>query len=338
MPVVRTITPGSQYGPLRADLHYDLQTGYSVLLGKNNAGKSSLLQLIFRDLTAQNDPQGFRSTALILADRGYVDPTAQPGAGSLETWNRDIIRYLASEPLQHGTNLLGPTRSELTRLLMHGDLVAQVQEMGLLLERLGLERFTLTGSQQVQFRDIVVFAQGSGLRAVLPILAALTNPEVETILIDEPETSLEPRLAKVLRDVLIEAGETKTILVATHSHLFVHRDAIEANAVMTNSEGRVEIRALQGKEDLYDAVFDLLGSSTEDLFFPGNYLIVEGASDQVIAQKTLELLGAHSPTVKVLAARGIDAVRDSVESVYRASIPLTTEGREPVELATGGLN
>jgi hypothetical protein len=39
------------------------------------------------------------------------------------------------------------------------------------------------------------------------------------------------------------------------------------------------------REQLYDVTFDLLGSSTEDLFFPHNYLIVEGASDQVIAER-----------------------------------------------------
>jgi hypothetical protein len=49
---------------------------------------------------------------------------------------------------------------------------------------------------------------------------------------------------------------------------------------------------------------------------------VEGASDQEIVSKVLELLGHPSPTIKVLAARGVDTVRDAVESVKRASIPL----------------
>jgi hypothetical protein len=36
----------------------------------------------------------------------------------------------------------------------------------------------------------------------------------------------------------------------------------------------------------------------------------------------LGLLGEGSPTIKVLAARGVDAVRDAIESVFRASVPL----------------
>jgi putative ATP-dependent endonuclease of the OLD family len=131
-------------------------------------------------------------------------------------------------------------------------------------------------------------------------------------------------LQKVLRDVLVEASERKVIVVATHSHLFVRRDPIGSNQRITRDMDRneVTVRTLVEPRELYDVVFQLLGSSTEDLFFPANYLIVEGASDQVIVEKVLELLGAESPTIKVLSARGVDAVRDALESVYRASVPL----------------
>src|SRR5581483_3499387 len=49
---------------------------------------------------------------------------------------------------------------------------------------------------------------------------------------------------------------------------------------------------------------------------------VEGASDQEVMQRVLSLLGAPPPTIKVLAARGVDAVRDAVEAVLRASLPM----------------
>jgi predicted ATP-dependent endonuclease of OLD family len=134
--------------------------------------------------------------------------------------------------------------------------------------------------------------QGSGIRGALPILAALTNPNVSVILIDEPELSLEPRLQKVLRDILIDESERKVIVVATHSHLFVRRDDIAANQRITPNIERTEavVTTLSEPRELYDVVFRLLGSSTEDLFFPANYVIVEGASDQAIVTKVLQLL------------------------------------------------
>jgi hypothetical protein len=66
----------------------------------------------------------------------------------------------------------------------------------------------------------------------------------------------------------------------------------------------------------------LLGNSTEDLFFPQNYLIVEGGSDQEIVEKALVLLGGEPGQVKVLSASGIDSVRDTMAAVETNLLPL----------------
>jgi hypothetical protein len=323
MEVVHNAVASDQYGPLQANFTYDVRNGYTAIAGPNNAGKSAILQLIFRSLVGDQAVGGPGRIALILPDREYVDPTTQTGTRLLSAWNQDLVNTLAGEPLPYGTSAPGPMRSELVRLLLHGDLIVQVGAINELLVRLGLQPFRLRGAQEIYFEDVRVFLQGSGIRAAMPILAALTNEDVRIILIDEPELSLEPRLQKVLRDVLVEAAETRIIIVATHSHLFLQRDVIEANQVVGRSApNQTEVRTLAEPRELYDLVFDLLGSSTEDLFFPGNYVIVEGASDQAIVEKVLTLLGKPSPTIKVLSARGIDTVRDAVESVYRASVPL----------------
>ena len=49
MDVFRTVTAPERYGPLQADFQYDLRAGLTVLIGPNNAGKSALLQLLFRE-------------------------------------------------------------------------------------------------------------------------------------------------------------------------------------------------------------------------------------------------------------------------------------------------
>jgi hypothetical protein len=74
--------------------------------------------------------------------------------------------------------------------------------------------------------------------------------------------------------------------------------------------------------ELQNISFRLLGNSTEDLFFPRNYLIVEGASDQEIVSRALELLGVPVPAIKVLSARGVDTVGRTIDSVVRALVPL----------------
>jgi ABC-type multidrug transport system ATPase subunit len=321
MSLIQTIRPGTQYGALHDAFHFDLEDGYTVLVGPNNAGKSALLHIIYRTLL-EKDGLGLPRVAMVLTERAYVEPTTQTGTRTLQNWNEELVPYLRGQPLQYGSNQGGPPRSELLRLLMHGDFIAQYEAINELLIRFGLRPFRLSGPQELRFEELGVYVQGSGLRGVLPILAALSNSDVRAIVIDEPELSLEPRLQKVLRDVLIAAAQEKVIVVATHSHLFLDRERIESNQLVTREGNETVVRKLTTREELYEVTFDLLGSSTEDLFFPRNYVIVEGASDQVIVEKVLELLGTASPTIKVLAARGIDAVRNAVESVVRALVPL----------------
>src|SRR5262249_38269831 len=156
----------------------------------------------------------------------------------------ELLGNLGGQPLQHGTGQHGPLRSELSRLLMHGNLFTQIAAINDLLVRFDLPRFLIRGAQEVMFEEIAVFYQGTGLRALFPILAALTNPDLRVILIDEPELSLEPRLQKVLRDVLVAASTEKTIVVATHSHLFLRRDEIEANQVVVRDGAGVRVQTL----------------------------------------------------------------------------------------------
>lgn len=319
--LIETITPGSQYGPLQGALHFDLMDGYSVLVGPNNAGKSALLQLIFRSLI-NNVGYGAPRTAILLPDRDHVEPTTQTGARTLSVWNEGLMEFIRTAPLQYGGSAAGPPRSELPRLLMHGDFISQVTAITSLLPRLGLQEFKISGPQEIRFENVAVLFQGSGVRSLLPIVAALTNNDVGAVLIDEPELSLEPKLQKALRDVLIEISSEKLIVVATHSHLFLNRRLVGSNYRVTRENEATIIEQLATPRELYDATFELLGNSTEDLFFPRNYLIVEGASDQAIVEKALALLGTPSPTVKVLSAQGVDAVGDAVTSVVRAVVPL----------------
>lgn len=59
-------------------------------------------------------------------------------------------------------------------------------------------------------------------------------------------------------------------------------------------------------------------------FFPSNFLVVEGASDQALANRALELEGARAGQVKVLSATGIDGVEDTITAIWRSLVPLWT--------------
>jgi len=312
---------GEQYGPLPGNFRYTVREGYTALVGPNNAGKSSLLQLIFRSLFHDAEFSG-ASTCYIPSDREYIDSTTETGGRTLATWNGELLAALRDAPLPM-TGGTGPPRGELTRLLLHGNFLPQMNRLNGLLPRFGLPEVTLSGPQHVQFEAVVANAQGSGLRSLLPVLAAVTNDDISAVLVDEPELSLEPRLQKSLRDLLVETAETKRIVaVSTHSHLLINRQLHESTQIVTRTSRETSVATVATPKELYALTFDLLGSSTEDLFFPKNYLIVEGLSDQVIVQRVLDLIGASASNVKVLSAQGVDEVRQREISVIRALVPL----------------
>jgi len=198
--------------------------------------------------------------------------------------------------------------------------------MDKLLERVGLPALDLQGSQTLYFREVLAAFQGTGLRSLLPVLAALTDDWMRVILIDEPEMSLEPALAKKVRDLLIEEASDRAIVVATHSHLFINKADVASNMTVDHDQGPVRTVRLRARGELSNLVFSLLGNATEDLLLPANFLVVEGSSDQVIADRVLELLGAPVGRVKVFAGRGIDDVPQALAAVQTVRPLIAGEG------------
>jgi hypothetical protein len=127
MELFRTVGAQDGYGPLQANFSYDVRSGYTALVGTNNAGKSALLQLIFRDLMGDGTGVGPDRIAFILPDREYVQPTTETGGRTLRQWNQSILNELAGGPLAYGAAPTGVPRSEQARLLLHGNFIKQNQ-------------------------------------------------------------------------------------------------------------------------------------------------------------------------------------------------------------------
>jgi predicted ATP-dependent endonuclease of OLD family len=146
------------------------------------------------------------------------------------------------------------------------------------------------------------------------------------LLIDEPELSLEARAQKVLKELLLEAAQAgRTVLIATQSHIFLNKDNVSCNYVVINQGAGLDLEQVSEKETLLDLTFNLLGNSLEDLFFPSNFLIVEGSSDQVVCEKIATLLGIPTGRVKIISAQVIDNVNDTYKSIKNTLVPLLAD-------------
>jgi energy-coupling factor transporter ATP-binding protein EcfA2 len=314
------------FGVVPAGPVLTLSEGYTVLVGANNAGKSTMLQALFSAAMRNESPFGDHRVCLLLPERGVVSDSIEVGGRQLRDFNREVFSNgmgKGSNPLRYDSYGVVDRATLLRLLLTHRSLLPQVTDLNTLLRRFGFPELDIAAGGRPLMADMMVANYGTGVRSLLPILAALTDSRLRLILIDEPETALEPRLQRQLRDLLKERAPGRAIVVATQSHLFLDRSRPDANhAVTRNSEDRAVAHALQDPTELMDLSFRLLGNSVEDLSFPGNFLVVEGASDQRIAEAVRNLLGAEPGQLKVVSASGVTQVGQTVASITHVLTPL----------------
>lgn len=315
------------YGSFPNGFNLQLKDGYSIFIGKNNSGKSGILQRIFVHFFQQGG-YGGSSICYVGPDRQYVKPNAPPPL-SLAQYNSELFNQVGNNPRGFDSAKM-PDHSMLYTVCLHrSDLMKQMEEIDGRLARMGFDGLVLGEMQSVSSDNINIYMHGSGIRCVLPLLAALTSPDIKVVIVDEPEVALEARAQRVLKEMLLEAaGQGKLIIAATQSHVFVDKETPTNNFLVTKQGKEAAIEQLTRKDQLIEAVFNLLGNSLEDLFFPNNFLIVEGSSDQVILEKVLELLGTSPSAVKVISARGIDNTADTYKAIRNTLTPLIA-GKSP---------
>lgn len=312
------------YGPLPNGFTLRLKEGYSVFIGKNNSGKSVLLQRIFVHF-CQHGGWGLNTVCYLGPDRQYVKPQTPP-PNSLQEYNNQLLGNISGGPRPFD-GPRGLDHSMLYTVCLHRtNFMEQMNEVNGLLARMGFDGLVLHEMQTVTLDKVNIYMHGSGIRCVLPLLAALTSPDIKAVVVDEPEVALEARAQRVLKEILLEAAsQGKLIFAATQSHIFVDKVNLTNNFLVTKQGPNPAIQQLTSKDQLVEVVFNMLGNSLEDLLFPNNFLVVEGSSDQVVCEKVLELLKTGPGVVKVISARGIDNAADTYRAINNTLVPLIAD-------------
>src|SRR5438309_8554488 len=236
------ITTQSQQGPITAGFKIDIDGDYIVLVGENNTGKSSILQCIFKKGVTDNTAQYTDNVCLLLPDRIFVDTDTQVGGRTLIPYNQQLADSISGNNRGYNAPNNIPMSSELPKLLLnHTDLHGQLGELLKLLDYFGFPQSRIQGPQAITFQNVSVIFQGSGLRSIFSILAALTDDNIKLLLIDEPELGLEARNQKLLRDLLVETSKSKQIIVSTHSHLFLNRQTYQSNYIVRRENDEMSL-------------------------------------------------------------------------------------------------
>lgn len=134
----------------------------------------------------------------------------------------------------------------------------------------------------------------TGTRLLMTILGICMDDRFKTILIDEPELGLSPKVQSALSAFLQDAVERRKyfphlerVFVSTHSHLFLSRSDMTSNYVISKEGPRVSLTRIQDINDFHRLQFNLLGNSLESLYFPSAIVVVEGKTDYAYLDRVI---------------------------------------------------
>src|SRR6266568_4790685 len=330
------VQDGNVYGRLQAGFQIELgEKGYFSIAGLNNSGKTTVLQW----LLAQS-----QNSIYIPAERGTVRPTLDSGILPLNQYVEAFKTQVSGAPLDtahFGQGRVGYGGSvQITQMNSYLEclLPSMIRDRGVtdsITElRDYVKRFLLGESindrgDQLLIDNHPITQMGTGARSLLMIIMALIHPDYTTVLIDEPELFLEPRLQKALRDLFIQKGIEKRIVAATHSHLFLNRgeDQYDHNFYFDDATDTItNLNVTTTKTNLRDLTFRLLGASFDDLMLPENYLVVEGGSDYIFLSRVAQLIDSVKATkLQTAYVQGIQNALPSVNAIAEMIRPFYAE-------------
>ncbi|MEJ7577157.1 MAG: hypothetical protein WKF74_09155 [Pyrinomonadaceae bacterium] len=150
----------------------------------------------------------------------------------------------------------------------------------------------------------------TGTRLLMTILGICMDDRFSTILVDEPELGLGPKVQQSLASFLQDAVERQKyfphldrVFLATHSHLFLSRSNIHSNFIVSKAGKEITLSQVNSIGDFHRLQFNLLGNSLEVMFFPSAIVVVEGKTDHEYLERVLQLR-FPSRRITVIASGG----------------------------------
>lgn len=267
--------------------------GYTALCGPNNGGKTLLL----RHLKAQFGrgsymigAQRFSHVAMIQTQK--FDPNFH---SSIE---RQFIQTIGNTEVNSENNFI-----DLQKTILNLNTTKRAALFKLCSDLIGttFSMKQLNESDNLSPHYIDMDGQNlsigsSGTRLLMTVLGICMDEKFQTILIDEPELGLSPNVqARVSAFLADDVRRTellphlKSIIVATHSHLFLDRTHIRNNFFIERTPELIAVRQVTSFAQFHRLQFNLLGNSLEAMFLPSAFVFVEGPTDQSYLERCFQL-------------------------------------------------
>lgn len=327
--------PGTRIAESSASVIQQIrESEYSVLVGRNNCGKSYLLKYMttqWGQTASYLGPARYQNFNLL----GYYTPNRNKRNDRwvqfIQQWNQQH-QNIDNSPINLQQAIAELNDSQRNTLIEIVEIL-----LGVRLEI----KYTVDGNSMSQQYISVdghnISYTSSGFRLIATLVTSLLDTDYDTFLIDEPELGISPEAQGVLADFLFDRDHRskyfphiKTLVFATHSTVFLDRRVISNNYTVGKHGDEIEISPVQTLSELNKVHFFLLGNRFETLYLPSAIVIVEGKCDHKFIERCLSLrfplsqmsvISANSDSriKEVLAiARGL--LSDLQKSPYRDRI------------------
>ena len=289
------------------------ESEYSVLVGRNNCGKSFLLK---------NLAQQWGVKASYLGPARYqnfnVLSSYAPNRNRLNERHNQFLHLFMQQ--QQNMDNSPVNLQQAVAELSDAQRSTLIEIIELLLGTKLEIRHTVEGNsmsqQYISCDGHNLSYTSSGFRLIATLVTSLLDTEYDTFLIDEPELGISPEAQGVLADFLFNRhhreryfAHIRTIVFATHSTVFLDRRGISNNYMVSKVGDTIKVDRVATQAELNKIHFFLLGNRFETLYLPSIIVLVEGKTDHKFIERTLAL-NFPSTQISVIQANSDSRIKE----------------------------
>ncbi|PIS41527.1 MAG: hypothetical protein COT25_02620 [Candidatus Kerfeldbacteria bacterium CG08_land_8_20_14_0_20_42_7] len=331
--------------------------GPSIFIGKNNSGKSTILDALFRFFRTMQDPDRFTDPearieiSVVLSTK---DRTALAKVGQQNLPEHVKLILLGEELFLKTEDETKPMSRELSQFLLNKTVrIGAIRDLDFVKMKKIFEEFQFgwpkvfklfSSKFSLFFPEIktpsklfhekkdwvettvkeygqprTIERLGLGFRHLFILLLYYFHPRYDVILIDEPEIHLHPQMIKRLFDLFHENISEKQIFLTTHSPLFVQPEALSNvfRTVQDKQQG-THFHTLEPSAIDLTRLEQELNADNCEMFFADRVLLVEGVSDRIFMRQLLQSFYPDTTLdIKVIPVHGKENI-DTYVRLLRA--------------------
>ncbi|GJE15154.1 ATP-dependent nuclease [Methylobacterium longum] len=306
--------PQTQFTPeAQSAISQIRESTYSVLVGRNNSGKSFLLKNIAQQWGVKASyigPARYQNFNLLTPFAPNSNAAQQKFQNFINEFsNQSHNLDNSSANLQQAISELSDVARGYFAEIMDNLLGAQIEILTTIPGNSMSQRYVSCNGHNISYTS-------SGFRLIATLVTSLLNPEYDTFLIDEPELGISPEAQGILADFIFDRekrakyfSHIRTLVMATHSTVFLDHKNITNNYIVSKTDLSINVNRVANQYDFNKIHFFLLGNRFETLYLPSCIVLVEGKTDHKFLEKLFAIRYA-SYKISVIAAHSDSKIKE----------------------------